>query len=80
MHEVYTCICGGQRWTILGVKIECDKCGKEYGLMWLDDEMESPEDFNKRINKEAQDSRIKPERMDYIEKGLSFRKLKNKEA
>ena len=52
MHEVYTCMCGGQRWIILGVTIECDKCGKEYGLMWLDDEIENPKDFNERIKQE----------------------------
>ena len=53
MDEVYTCICGGQNFVIMNrARIYCRKCGKEYGLMWLDDEMESPEDFNKRIKKE----------------------------
>ena len=52
MHEVYTCICGGQLWHICGAGIECDKCGKEYSLMWLDDEMESPKDFNERVKQE----------------------------
>ena len=55
MAEVYTCICGGQRWTILGGEIECDKCGKEYMLMWdvgIDGQMESPKEFNERIKKE----------------------------
>lgn len=54
MAETYTCICGGQSWTIYGSTIACDKCGKEYGLMWLDDEMESPKDFNERIRKEKE--------------------------
>ena len=55
MPEVYTCICGGQRWTILGAKIACDKCGKEYTLMWdvgIDGQMESPEEFNERIRQD----------------------------
>jgi hypothetical protein len=66
MAEIYTCICGGQRWTIFGPIIECDKCGKEYGLSWLDDEIETPKDFNDRIKKET---KIKPERMDHVEIG-----------
>jgi len=56
MSEVYTCICGGQIWKIYGVKIECDKCGKEYELMWevgIDGQMETPKEFNERIKKEA---------------------------
>ena len=55
MDEVYVCICGGQRWVIVGVKIECDKCGKEYELMWdvgIDGQMENPKEFNERIKKE----------------------------
>lgn len=49
MPEIYTCICGSQVFIIMGAKICCDGCGKEYSLMWLDDEMESPQDFNERI-------------------------------
>jgi hypothetical protein len=52
MAEIYTCTCGGQRWKLFGRIIECDKCGKEYCLTWLDDEMESPKDFNERIKTE----------------------------
>jgi len=48
MHERYTCICGSQIWTICGAIIACDKCGKEYSLIWLDDEMENSKDFNER--------------------------------
>ena len=56
MAEVYTCICGGQRWTVYGAKIECDKCGKEYELMWdvgIDGQLETPKEFNERIKKEG---------------------------
>ena len=53
MAEVYTCVCGGQRWTMYGAKIECDKCGREYTLMWkvgIDGEVhESPKEFNERV-------------------------------
>jgi len=55
MVEVYTCVCGGQRWTIYGTEIKCDKCGKEYELMWevgIDGQIESPKEFNERIKKE----------------------------
>lgn len=30
MDEVYTCLCGGQAWTILGDFIVCNKCGYEF--------------------------------------------------
>jgi len=55
MREIYTCVCGGQRWKIYGVEIECDKCGKEYELMrdvGIDGQMESPMEFSERIGKE----------------------------
>jgi len=55
MHEIYTCICGGQTWIVMGTKICCDKCGKEYILMWdvgIDGQMESPKEFNERIRQE----------------------------
>ena len=55
MVEIYTCICGGQTWKIMGAEIECDKCGKEYTLMWevgIDGQIESPKEFNERIRKE----------------------------
>lgn len=52
MPEVHTCTCGGQTWIIMGAKICCNSCGKEYNLMWLDDEMESPKEFNERIKQE----------------------------
>jgi len=55
MAEVYTCVCGGQRWTICGAKIECDKCGREYILMWdvgIDGQMESPKEFNERVKQD----------------------------
>ena len=56
MAEIYTCVCGGKWWTILGATICCDKCGKEYTLMWdvgIDGKMESPKEFNERIKKEG---------------------------
>ena len=59
MAEVYTCICGGQRWTILGTEIECDKCGKEYRFRIIPalphgtHVIENPKAFNKRIKKEG---------------------------
>jgi len=58
MAEIYTCICGGQRWTILGAEIECDKCGKEYRIKYVEsgpgtERIEDPEEFNERIRKEA---------------------------
>lgn len=56
MKEVYTCICGGQTWVIIGAKICCDNCGKDCMLMWdvgIDGQMESPKEFNERIKKEA---------------------------
>ncbi len=54
MDEVYTCTCGDQYFIIReGPKICCKKCGKDYELMWLDDEFESPKDFNERIRKEG---------------------------
>ena len=56
MAEIYTCVCGGQRWSICGAEIECDKCGKEYTLMWdvgIDGQMETPKEFNERIKKEG---------------------------
>ena len=55
MAEIYTCVCGGKWWTILGATICCDKCGKEYILMWdvgIDGKMESPKEFNERIRQE----------------------------
>ena len=51
MNEIYTCVCGGERWKIFGTEIECDKCGKEYTLKGLDGEMENPKNFNERIRK-----------------------------
>ena len=55
MDEIYTCICGGQTWKIIGAEIKCDKCGKEYTLMWevgIDGQIESSEEFNERIRQE----------------------------
>lgn len=52
MPEVYTCVCGGQQFTIQGSTITCPACGRIHYLMWLDDEMEAPEDFNERIREE----------------------------
>jgi len=50
MDEAYTCICGGQKFFINeDENISCGNCGRIHYLMWLDDEMEAPEDFNKRI-------------------------------
>jgi hypothetical protein len=31
MDEVYTCICGNQKWVIKVDFIECTKCEREYG-------------------------------------------------
>ena len=56
MNEVYTCTCGGQTFIIEGGTITCTKCGLTYTLMWdvgIDGQMESPEEFNARIRKEA---------------------------
>ncbi|MBA7674069.1 hypothetical protein ES703_82276 [subsurface metagenome] len=57
MDEAYTCICGGQAFSIHdGGEIRCGKCLKEYQLQWLDEnfnhEFESPKDFNERVRKE----------------------------
>lgn len=52
MPEVYTCTCGCQFFWLHGAKISCSICKTEYTLMWdvgIDGQMESPEDFNKRI-------------------------------
>ena len=52
MDEVYTCICGGQAFSIHeNGRIRCSKCQKEY-LLDIGDEMESPTDFNERIRTE----------------------------
>lgn len=53
MDKIHTCICSYQEFLIHDTEITCMKCGKTYGLMWLDDEMESSKDFNERIKKEA---------------------------
>jgi len=53
MHEVYTCICGGQKFSIHDTTITCPNCGRIYGLVILKKRgLESPKDFNKRIRKE----------------------------
>jgi len=54
MNEVYTCTCGGQKFSIGdGGEITCPNCGRMYQLQWLNEkgkvEFESPENFNKRI-------------------------------
>ena len=43
MDEVYTCVCGGQSWSIHEQFIRCVSCNKEYKV-----KMESPTDFNVR--------------------------------
>jgi uncharacterized Zn finger protein (UPF0148 family) len=57
MKEVYTCTCGGQKFTIADGIITCPNCGMEYILQFLDEnfkpKFESAEDFNERIKKEA---------------------------
>lgn len=59
-EELYTCICGGQEFLIMkGAKICCMLCGKDYGLIWLDDELESPAEFNERIRKEEANAILK---------------------
>jgi len=54
----FTCVCGGQQFTIQDCTITCPACGRIHSLMWLDGEgkekgefilLESAEDFNKRI-------------------------------
>lgn len=41
MDEVYTCICGNQKWSIHEQFIRCTKCKAEYKV-----ELESPMIFN----------------------------------
>lgn len=56
MDKVYTCICGSQGfWIGDNAIITCRSCDRKYDLMWdvgIDGQMESPEEFNKRIKKE----------------------------
>ena len=53
MDETYTCVCGGQKFTIQDGTITCSNCGMIYQLQWLDKdfnpEFESPGNFNSRI-------------------------------
>lgn len=46
MDEVYTCICGGQTWSIHEGFIRCSSCNKQYGIT-----AESPTNFNESIEK-----------------------------
>ena len=55
MDDIYTCICGGQKFSVHGGAIRCANCQREYELMWdvgIDGQMESPGEFNERIRKE----------------------------
>ena len=44
MDEVYTCVCGCQRWGIHDGFVRCDKCMKEYKT-----ENECPGEFNEKL-------------------------------
>lgn len=56
MDEVYTCVCGGQKFMITGEEtIICLKCARIYDLIWIDDAQESAEDFNSRIRSKKED-------------------------
>ena len=59
MDEVYTCICGGQAFSIHEGFIRCVKCLKKYVLRRFKalsgaeaQVLENPKDFNKRIREE----------------------------
>ena len=84
---VYICTCDHWGFNILDGEICCLGCKTKYPLKrfkslngTISYILKKPKIFNKKIRKEAQDSRIKPERMDHVEIGPSFRKPKNKEA
>jgi len=49
MPEVYTCICGGQHWTIQDDTITCIGCGRLFTIVLCDEGLESPGDFSERI-------------------------------
>ena len=50
MNEVYTCVCGGQKWKVYdnGV-IDCIACGKMEFIRHSDGKFETAKDFNKRM-------------------------------
>ena len=50
MSETYTCVCGGQQFTIQDNTITCPACGKIYLLILKEDRLESPGEFNSRIS------------------------------
>ncbi|MBA7698379.1 hypothetical protein ES703_107056 [subsurface metagenome] len=50
--ETYTCVCGGQRFTIQDNTITCPACGKIYLLILKKHRVESPGEFNSRIRSE----------------------------
>ena len=55
MSETYTCVCGGQQFTIQDNTITCPECGKIHLLIILEDRvhrLESPGEFNSRIRSE----------------------------
>ena len=58
MEEIYTCTCGGQKFTIGDGEITCLRCGMIYIIQYLNadgkPEFESSEDFNKRIKEGGQ--------------------------
>jgi len=50
MPEVYTCVCGGQQFTIQDCTITCPACARIYDLICLPNRgLESPAAFNSRI-------------------------------
>jgi len=54
MLEVYTCVCGGEQFSIKDSTITCWSCGRFYTLLFKT-EIESPEDFNSRIRSEKKE-------------------------
>lgn len=64
MDEVYTCICGNQKWIIAEQSIRCSKCHTVYGgrdlflqcISGIDDcRMLSPKEFNKEFRTTKED-------------------------
>ena len=62
MDEVYTCKCGGQSFSIHSGFIRCVECQKEYKLQSMGNTapyvLEDPEDFNRKIGKEREPSKL----------------------
>ena len=60
MDEVYTCVCGSQRWSIHDSFIRCANCQKEYKFKYIEsgievERIEDPSEFNKRVEQVKKD-------------------------